>query len=592
MLENCQLHSAPEIQWEHVYPHTTAKWLSAATWGAPGFVVAGQDGEILFSADASNWKRITSPGVSNWWFQAACYSDSKYVVVGWGNLIALSTNGQDWTVVNSGTNGLLKSCAAGAGVFATVGVNQTLFVSTNGTEWQERSAPETFLDITFGNGIWIALTGGPTIYASSNLVDWAIVETDFFGPALTSVCFGNGQFIAGGAWRPDEPNGVSYGTVIKASADGLNWVPIAGLNSFGEIRGFAFGGGQFVAALKDHFLRSRDGASWEHVSPPDTGGDFAAIAASDSGQFVTVGSNGAMIESDNGAMWEVISSDPRTEIHSIAWAKGRFIAAGGSPSYVGGPVGSAAVLSSTNGRDWQASLTNLSDQMSSVAYGNRIWVVTGNDGQIFTSRTGVDWTNRSLSPTTHDLRQVVYGRGRFTAFADSRDLVYRSANGKRWRVFESPLANEIANAKFLNRRFVGVGGYEDGFIFFSENGIKWAKTTFEGTGWLSAVAYGAGRYVAAGRSASVISQDGKSWNVYPTPRIVFDLEFVDGWFVGVGPDGMIFSRDGIDWQISNQPQSPALGILSVGSGILVGGYGATLYVGAWRDAVRLKPQAK
>src|SRR5687767_3317256 len=275
--------AAPAVQWEHVYPHPTAKWLSAIAWGPAGFVAAGQGGEILFSADASNWRRITAPGINSTWFQSACYSEGKYIVVGGGNLILLSTNGQDWIVVNSGTNGLLKGCAAGAGAFAAVGFNQTLFVSTNGTEWLERRTLADFVDIAFGNGIWIALTGGSTIYASSNLVDWARMETGYFGqPALTSICFGNGQFVAGGAGRPDEPNGVSYGTAIKTSTDGLNWISVNGLDSFGEIRSLAFGGGQFVAALSGHFLRSGDGTTWEHVSAPNVAGDFAGVAASDS----------------------------------------------------------------------------------------------------------------------------------------------------------------------------------------------------------------------------------------------------------------------------------------------------------------------
>lgn len=576
--------AAPEVQWEHVYPHPTAKWLSAIAWGPPGFVAAGQDGEILFSADAINWRRITASGVSNGWFQAACYSDGKYVVVGSGDLIVLSTDGQDWTVVNSGTNGLLNGCAAGAGIFAAVGFDQTLFLSTNGTEWQKRSTPATFVDIGFGNGIWIALTGGDTIYASSNLVDWTSVETGFFGPALTSICFGNGQFVVGGAGRPDEPNGVSYGTAIKASTDGLNWIPVNGLDSFGEIRSLAFAGGQFVAALKSRFLRSGDGISWEHVSAPDVGGDFAGVAASDGGQFVAVGSKGAMLRSENAVVWDVISKEPRVEIHSIAWARGRFIAVGGSPTYLGGPLGDAAILSSTNGREWQAALTNLTEQLTGVAYGKGVWVVTGDNGQIFTSRDGLNWRNRNLPPTSHDLQQVVYGRGVFIAFASWRDLVYRSANGRRWRASEAQFASEIWKAKFLQRRFIGVGGDEDGFIFTSRNGTRWTKKTLPGAGWLAGVAYGAKRYVAAGRSASAVSFDGANWSVHPTPRIVYDLQYIDDWFVGVGPNGMIFSRDGMEWQVSTQSDLPAsLGLLSSGAGTLVGSYGPTLYLGALQD---------
>ena len=579
----------PVMQWEHVYPHPTGSWLNAAAWGPPGFVVVGADGEILFSTDAVQWERITINGTKEFWFQAVCYHNGKYVAVGNGNLIVASTNGQDWLIANPGTNGLLRACAGDAGTYAAVGLDKTLLVSTTGIDWQQRITPAEFSDIVFGNNTWVALTGGSTVYTSSDLENWTSVEVGSFGaPVLTSICFGEGQFIVGGAWQP---GGLS-GTVIETSTNGLNWASVSlnGLDAFGETRDLVFAAGTFVAVQADYFLLSTNGTAWEKIPAPDAGGDLRGIGASAGGQFVAVGSIGAMLMSDDAELWQVISIEPRLEVNSVAYANGRFVAAGGFPSYIGGPSGSGAVLSSTNGHDWQVALTDLEDQLSALAYGNGVWVVTGDDGGIFTSSNGVDWADHSLSSTSRDLHLLAYGNGRFVAFAIFRDVVYHSTNGMDWVSADAPLASEIAKVRFLNGRFMGVGGDDHGTIFFSMNGVTWEKITLNGTGWLAGMAYGKGRYVAIGRDVSAVSFDGIGWTVSPVSILIDDLQYVDGWFVGIGPRGMLVSRDGVEWQTMDQPvlNDNRLSILAYGAGTLLAGGGMNLYRGTLQDTEAFK----
>jgi hypothetical protein len=68
--------------------------------------------------------------------------------------------------------------------------------------------------------------------------------------------------------------------------------------------------------------------------------------------------------------------------------------------------------------------------------------------------------------------------------------------------------------------------------------------------------------------------------------MVDDLEYVNGWFVGVGPNGMVFSRDGIEWEMPSREESPRdlFGLTTDGE-TLVGAQDATLYRGLFRDAV-------
>jgi hypothetical protein len=584
------LRSAPAIEWQHAHPHPTARWLSAVTWGPAGFVAVGQDGEALFSPDGEEWTRSTIPGVGNSWLRAACHHAGKYIAAGTGNLIVLSTNGQDWTVVHPSGVGVANACAAADGMFAVVGHGNGLLVSTNGTDWEERATPTTFADIAFGNGLWVAASGGSAVYTSSNLVEWTKVQTGFPGAGyLPQITFGNGLFVVGGAFRPDGQT--FYGTIVRVSTNATDWTEITGLNSFGEVRDVTYGDGRFVAILKRGSVWSTNGLFWEHAAAPDLYSDHEAIAVSDSGRFVAVGTGGGIVRSDDGSTWQLVSQDaPLAFFSALGAANGRFVAVGSYPSGFFGESQNVAVLSSTNGVDWAPVLFGPSGTLTGVAYGNRRWLAAGYGGGVFVSRDGVAWSDCSSPVTLRHFTGLVFGRGRFVAFDANREAGYYSARGKRWHEFRMPFRSDMGQAKYLHGRFIAAGGDQDGTILLSHNGIRWRKKTLPGTGWLAGVAYGAGHYVAAGLNVSAVSRHGVSWSVHPIPRTVYDLEYVNGWFVGVGPNGMMFSRDGVEWEVPSHEESPRrlFGLTTDGE-TLVGAQDATLYRGLFTDGAEAKP---
>jgi hypothetical protein len=580
---------SPQMQWEHIHPYPSGHWLSSAAWGPAGYVVVGWDREVLFSDDGQIWERIALTNVPKdlWVTDKVCYYCGKYVIIGYPGSIFWSTNGHDWNTADSGTNVWLNACTGGDGKYVIAGGNQTLLVSTNAQDWESHSAPVDFIDLVYGSNVWVALTGGADVYTSSDLVNWTNTKVNpFEGPVLNTVCFGQGRFIASGAWAPDQQHAFAA-TVILYSADGVAWhfATLDGLDAFGEVRDSVFANGQFVLLQEESFLRSTNGETWEKITDFDAGGALRGIAGSSSGQFLAVGADGAMLTSDDAQVWSLISSNPREYVQSVAYADGRFVAVGGSPSYIGGPVGSAAVLTSTNGHDWQPSLTNLENQLSAVAYGNGRWVVCGDDGGIFTSSDAINWTNNSLPPTTHDLHELAYGNGRFIAFAISRDLVYHSTNGVDWMSAETPLASQVARARYINGRFMAVGG--NGAILFSDDGLTWSGTNAPTTESLNTLAFGKGRYVAGGYFVLGYSLDGTNWTIQPAPIQVHDIQFIDGWFVAVGNGyGTLVSRDGVQWETIDDPalNEYELTALAYGNGALVAGGGLSLYRGTLNDS--------
>lgn len=250
------------------------------------------------------------------------------------------------------------------------------------------------------------------------------------------------------------------------------------------------------------------------------------------------------------------------------------------------------VLTSTNGYDWQASLTNLEDQLSAVAYGNGLWVVTGDNGGIFTSSDALNWTNNSLPPTSHDLRNLVYGNGHFIAFADSRDLIYYSTNGVDWETNEAPMASQVASAGFVNGRFMAVGN--NGAILFSDDGLDWSVMNTSTNILLNALAFGKGRYVVGGSTLG-FSMGGTNWTFQPAPMSVHNIQFMDDWFVAVGGNyGMLVSRDGVRWESADDPalNSDALNALAYGNGVVVAGGYLSLYRSTLSDSEAFKKRLR
>ena len=564
---------------EHVYPYPTGSWLTSATWGPSGFVAVGSGGEILFSEDALVWQKDTNgvpPGAG---FLDVCHYNGKYLAVGVEGALLWSTNGQRWHEAGATTNSRLRTCTGGGGQYVIVAGNNTLLISTNAEDWEQRPAPTDFVDIVYGDNQWVAVNWSANIYTSTDLQNWTTTNVGpFGGPVLDRVCFGQGRYIIGGAWDFDQPNAL-FGTVILSSTNGLAWsfASLNGLDAFGEVRDSVFANGQFTMAQAGSFLRSTNGQNWEKIEGVDARGAWRGLAGSSAGQLLAVGDFGDVATSYDGKTWYLISSNPKEFLHSIAYADGHFVAVGGSPLYIGGR-GSAAAFTSTNGYDWQSSLTDLPAQLSSVAHGRRRWVVTGEYGQIFASTNAVDWSNRSI-PLSYDLSSVVFGGGRFLAFASGRNFAYQSRDGLRWTSVKVYGDRGFGAVRFLNGQFVSVG--ENGTLYFSVGGLRWSARSTHASSNLNCVAYGDHQYVAGGDSVILTSRNGIQWHQTSVPLSVQSIEFVNGLFIAMGsPSGVLVSRDAVKWEpLEDRGVRTGVDSFAFGDGILVGISGISLYRG-------------
>lgn len=298
------------------------------------------------------------------------------------------------------------------------------------------------------------------------------------------------------------------------AADPLDlWEPVT-VPGTGALNSVAYGNGIFVTVGGEgRVLRSSDGANWTN-SGPVTAGALNRVRFLD-GQFTVVGSTGWMFRSSDGASWSSNAVPAGKNFWDVAWGNGRFLLAGDS------------VYVSTDAVNWTAA-----------------------DPKEF-----IFGTLRNVVFET-----VIFSNGEFTGVAvamgsgPATQGEYHSADGATWRFTSGPfvgVASARSQLSILNGRYV-LGQIEQGTVFFSTNGSNWsASLNLAFNGRHPGVAFGAGRYVAAGRTSGLgfdfqSSTNLANWTLRfpvggsPVPDAAYvpnSVAFGSGRFVVVGASG-------------------------------------------------------
>jgi len=230
-----------------------------------------------------------------------------------------------------------------------------------------------------------------------------------------------------------------------------------------------------------------------------------------------------------------------------------------------------AVNISSDGKNW-AKQNFVSDKsLSSVAYGNGLWVVTAWDSFIYTSENAEIWKQEIV--LNDWLSGVIYGNGRFVAVGGS---IYTSVDGSKWdKAIEG--SYNFSGLNYVNNTFIAVG---DG-IFTSTTGTSWTQVLPPPSdSHISGIAYGNGVYVAVGwkwgdsKGIVYTSLNGSEW-VYQTMNIA-DIKMLDkvafgnGHFIAVGDSGAVIeSTDGIAWTLIPSGTTKQLTGITFGDSLFV-----------------------
>jgi hypothetical protein len=592
----------PLSNWHWRNPLPTGARLNAVAYGNGMFVAVG-DAPILVSGDGIQWSVV---GMSTNALTAVTYGNGIFVAVGWDRVTATSANGLYWQSGNRGIPVTLEAVAYGDGRFVAVGGSRAdgriIFTSSNGVDWAAggTNAVSTLWGITYANGIFVAVgeyydfgpdTNATRILTSEDGLHWTRqqvpVEPSPEQPALMSVIYGQGQFVAVGNIELDGP----LGPLILTSPDGTNW----SRQYYSEdiaLRSVTYGAGRYIAGGWD-LLTSLDGIAWNPVPT-----QFSVDALTwGGGLFVGVG--GELVSSANGLDWSNHTQGfygPDWDLNGVTSTSNLVVAVGGNRD---APLGLGGILVSTNALNWMLSTSGVFVTCQDVIHAAGKFVVVGTrdtSGAVLTSDDGLNWSQKG---SDYPLRSIAYGNGLFVAAGgdcrySENTYFLTSSDGELW--IDHYLTNgRLQSIAFGNGLFVAVGGRDpeagcDATAMTSVDGAHWTPLAYNPVTapmvGSHTVVYGNGRFVAADLSGRIsTSIEGRTWQfqtnlsnlgntyiyAYPLPKLVY----ANHTFFFFSP--LFTSEDGANWALHPEGSSWRFNSLTYANGTCISvGDGGTI----------------
>jgi formylglycine-generating enzyme required for sulfatase activity len=239
------------------------------------------------------------------------------------------------------------------------------------------------------------------------------------------------------------------------------------------------------------------------------------------GQFVAVGSGGAVLTSADGSSWQARNSGTTWNLLGVAWNGGQYVAVG-----AGG-----IILTSADAVSWVPRASGSTAQLNAVTSGSSGFVAVGSGGTILTSTNGASWTQRT-SPLGGVLEDVIWNGSAYLAvgqtsssqFGGQTGTYLRSTNGVSWTTQTIPIEHytTIAARSFSDIVVARNGGAVRHSLYSTSNWDFWdtgVSANYHGSLW-------SGReYIMVGTGAAIVSSpDGIRWQrhqVSGPPNVTF-----------------------------------------------------------------------
>ncbi|MEK7951546.1 hypothetical protein WKV53_13605 [Luteolibacter sp. Y139] len=534
--------TADGVSWTQLPMAISAPDFGAVAKGPGGYVAVGSGGAIWQSPDGYAWHAVVSPTTNT--LSVVKQGRGLWVAAGASGTIVTSPDGVTWTLRTSGTSNNLLDLACNGLRFAVVGANGTLLTSEDGVSWSVKATGTT--TVTIGNVVAMgttfrALLSGSSYLESPDGVTWTLVTPQPY----TDVAFNGSYYVA-----LSSGTGGAYANV--SSADGLTWTRYS-MGSTTFFTGICWTGSLWVACGQSGaILTSPDGITWT----PRTSGATTWIQAVNSNgpRVVAVGHGSTVLYSPDGITWTK-GTPPggfSRDFEDVAWADGRYVAAGGND----------ASATSTDGITWQSISGTPGSNLTVEKIGTRFVAA----GVNFFSTTGTAAWAFAGSPSVLGSIYDMDTNASLLTFAATSDGVHRIQPGtaanswKSSRVYDCPwLDNIVANGN----EFVAVGQY--GTIVLSRNGSAWQTVQGGRDVLYNGVAWNGSRLAAAGASQMQWSLDGVTWQASATPfaagasYALTDVVWTGSRFLamGVGSTLLQCGADGASWtSIGNSAVNP------------------------------------
>ena len=470
---------------------------------------------LAFSGDGENWIEVLIDGFSANVYGIA-YKEGLYVVVGASGKIARSSDLFNWTVQTSGSatfSDIIYSKEVG--LFVAVGASGTVITSPDGTTWTSRTSgvSDGINSIIYQNQ-FIATAGGKCITSPDGATWTSAVSMRMQGTAI-QICYGNGVYIAIS----------SYGWVSK-SEDLMNWTSRSLRGAPVQGGGITFGAGVFTAVFGNQVYKTTDGTTWtagtlwkyDIKGCVYANGKFTAIRNASS----SYSDDSAVLESTDGKTWEVVYSfSMGITLVDIVYGNGVYVimtTAGQvyvstdgvewEASNIGEPCKKIKYIESlqkfialrqvydmyesTDGINWTSHrvVSSATPQLNDIDYGNGIFMVVANSGNMYYSADMETWTSASIGQGTVNITNVIY-KNCFIAYQGGRAII--TPDGQSGRFYSCNTTKTMRRFVVIKDKVYGMG--EEGIFIESQSGVKWDKVSLGTNENINQVVYKDGLYV-------------------------------------------------------------------------------------------------
>ncbi|MCI0748428.1 MAG: hypothetical protein L0Y58_23730 [Verrucomicrobia subdivision 3 bacterium] len=275
-----------------------------------GLFAAAQDKGLFTSADGVTWTN-TGPGfLGGPSLRGVVHGNGKFVFWGFQGSLRFLSSYDPTSGTTTPASGMINvnSVAFGNGTFVRVdappaGTNQSpIYTSINGIQWTPRnSGVNASLLSIFFDGIRFMTVAGTNMLTSTDGTIWTAQPTTGSAPSVFFT-YGNGLYLAG-----------TGGSQIRYSTDGINWTNVFFPNPFGSGSGgsVSFANGHFFAAIGSfgspvtRIYTSTGGAT----SPPTNFGNWtlrsamspnlsSVLVAFGNDRYVAAGAGDSIMQSD------------------------------------------------------------------------------------------------------------------------------------------------------------------------------------------------------------------------------------------------------------------------------------------------------
>jgi photosystem II stability/assembly factor-like uncharacterized protein len=504
--------------WEFIYPTTPEASFNDVYWTGERLFAVGEHGTIITSTDGIQWSSVNSG--TDYPLTSITGNGKILVAVGDTGMIITSVDGKNWVRRNAFRMNMLYDVIWTGTEFVISGNLSCILTSSDGITWAAHNVyPITgnFHSVAW-NGFKIAAVESTytTLSTSTDLDNWE--QKDLGGyQGLIHIAWLNNSFIAVGGDYYYRSSGSYYKPRIDMTINDSTWTSRS-LTFTGVLNDVCWTGSNYVSV------------GWDNKSGQDHPVSLVAT-------------------SSDGVVWTAQKYIGTVRLSGVTWT-GKFLVAVGWNGCI--------IRSTDEGVTWEHPTSLTLNGLSDIVWGINTFVAIGDSGTIVSSNDGRDWVQRH-SGTKFGLRSITYGKNRFVAVGDSGTIAV-SLDGISWMVSRPMIYRNLASiswgGKPGNEKYVACGGNNYllslGFpIYFSSDGITWDSSFVDAKKYMPNVVTAIDeRFIAFKSMISCNSDDGVSWNCKSEPEHINCICY-DGrqYYRSIGIPNTSFQRstDGLVW---------------------------------------------